>query len=148
MNVPMMAKKQWHKLLNYFSSLSNFFWTTTSRCMEDGFLFCLGASSVSTRPLDREPLPWQSPQHNREPPQHTESSRHPSHCVNSRKYGMVRDGHKWKWRTHSTEKKAATRHHAEMCFKATTEKTQSMRRALLSLTAFYKKECVDYIILF
>ena len=45
-------------------------------------------------------------------------------------------------------KKAATRHHAEMCFKATTEKTQSMRRALLSLTAIYKQECVDYIILF
>ena len=45
-------------------------------------------------------------------------------------------------------KKAATRQHSEMYFKATTEKTQSMRRALLLLTAFYKKECVDYVILF
>ena len=40
---------------------------------------------------------------------------------------------------HTQQKKAATLHHAEMCFKATTEKTESMRRALLSLTAFYKK---------
>ena len=39
-------------------------------------------------------------------------------------------------------------HHADSCLKATTEKTQSMRRALLSLTAFYTRECVDYIILF
>ena len=38
-------------------------------------------------------------------------------------------------------------HHADLCLKATTEKTQSMRRALLSLTAFYKRKCVDYIIL-
>ena len=73
--------------------------------MEDGFLCCLEASTVSNRPLDREPLPWQSPQHSREPPHHTESSRHPSHCVYSRKWGMGRDGHKWKWRKHSTEKK-------------------------------------------
>ena len=102
---------------------------------------------MSNRPLDREPLPWQSPQYSHEP--HTTlnrpGTRHTVFTVENReREGTGTNGNE----ELTQQKKAATLHHAEMCFKATTEKTQSMCRALLSLTAFYKKECVDYIILF
>lgn len=148
----MVAKKQWHKPLNYFSILSNIFLTTTSRCMKDGFLFCLGASSVSTRPLDSSrTAPMAIPATQPWAPHTTLNRPGTSHTVftveNREWEGTGTNGNE-EHRTLHRKKLLRLIHHADLCFKGTTKKTQSMRRELLSLTAFYKRECVDYVILF